>query len=325
MTSPKQRLLGLAVILGLLAFAVGFPILLTLIGLSPAGIATHRAWAHLLDAADWQIVWVGLGIIGWAVWGVLVYCLLVEAIAAVRNVHAPELPGLSLPQHTARTLIAWAALLFITTTASVPFTATATVAGTQVPTIAAAAQLRSDAVFPAVATAAITTTPARLAPATTADTEVPTNAAPPRAATTGTVPYTVVRGDTLWKIAETMLGDPLRYPEIAALNTDVLGDEPDFITPGMQLLLPHDTRTEAPAKVASVVVKPGDTLSQIALDELGDAGRYPEIFDASTDTVQPDGGRLSDPDLIRPGWELSLPGSTNEAGAAVRGPADFGQ
>ncbi|WP_127127789.1 hypothetical protein [Georgenia sp. SYP-B2076] len=106
MTSLKQRLFGLLVTLGLVAFAVGFPALLTLIGLSPAGIAAHPAWAHLLDAADWKVVWVGPGILGWGVWSVLVYCLFVELVAAVRNVHAPELHGLSLPQHTARTLIA---------------------------------------------------------------------------------------------------------------------------------------------------------------------------------------------------------------------------
>lgn len=320
MTSPKQRLLGLAVTFGLVAFAAGFPALLTLIGLSPTSIATHPVWAHLLDAADWQIVWVGLGIIGWAVWAVLVYCLLVELIAAVRNVHAADLPGLSVPQHTARTLIAWAALLFITTTAFVPLTATATAAGTQVPTIAAAAPLRFDAVAPPVgpvAPAGTTTIAAGLTAAAATGSEVPTITAPPRAATTGTVPYTVVRGDTLWKIAETMLGDPLRYPEIAALNTDVLGDEPDFITPGMQLFLPRDTRAEAPAKTAdTVVVESGDTLSQIALDELGDASRYPEIFESSKRTIQPDGGRLADPDLIRPGWQLTLPASTTETAEA---------
>ncbi|RPF28580.1 bacterial transcriptional activator domain-containing protein [Georgenia muralis] len=113
MTTLKQRLLGLLVTLGLLAFAVGFPTLLTLIGLSPAGILAQPVWADLLDAADWRIVWAGLGIISWAVWAVLGYCLIVELVAAVRNVHAPELPGLSLPQHAART--PWSTLVQIHT------------------------------------------------------------------------------------------------------------------------------------------------------------------------------------------------------------------
>ncbi|WP_324653784.1 LysM peptidoglycan-binding domain-containing protein [Georgenia sp. H159] len=321
MTSLQERLLGLLTTLALVAFAAGFPALLTLVGLSPTSIAGHPVWAQLLEVADWNIVWVGLGIMGWGVWAVLVYCLLVELIAAVRNVHAPELRGLSLPQHTARTLIAWAALLFVTASTSAPFAAAA--GGSEVPAIAAAAPLRSDTVALPAAPVAAPVTHAGFAAA-----PAPAPAAP-RAAQTGTIPYTVVRGDTLWKIAETMLGDPLRYPEIAALNRDVLGDEPDFITPGMQLFLPSDARTEAPFETAgTVVVEPGDTLSQIALDELGDASRYPEIFEASNDMVQPDGARLTDPDLIRPGWELTLPGSTKtdeaDAAAMTRQPPSAG-
>ncbi len=303
MTTLKQRLLGLLVTAGLLAFAVGFPALLTLIGLSPAGIIAHPTWTALLDAADWKIVWVGLGIIGWGVWLVLVYCLLVELVAALRNVHAPELRCLSLPQHTARALIAWASLLFVTATVTVAPAAGAVV-GSQIPAIAATAPARSDAAAPDVAPTPALTSSSRLA-------AVPASAPTPRDTPAGSVPYTVVRGDTLWKIADTMLGDPLRYPEIAALNADILGGKPDFITPGLILALPGDARAAAAVDDAdTVVVTRGDTLSQIAKDELGDATRYPEIFEASKDTVQPDGAHLTDPDLIRPGWELTLPSDT---------------
>lgn len=51
-------------------------------------------------------------------------------------------------------------------------------------------------------------------------------------------------------------------------------------------------------------VKKGDTLSQIAQDQYGDANRYPEIFDANRDI-------LIDPDRIRPGQVLSIPGKVN--------------
>jgi nucleoid-associated protein YgaU len=47
-------------------------------------------------------------------------------------------------------------------------------------------------------------------------------------------------------------------------------------------------------------VKPGDTLSKIAKEELGDADAYPEIFNANRD-------QLSDPDKIRPGQVLKIP------------------
>ena len=43
------------------------------------------------------------------------------------------------------------------------------------------------------------------------------------------------------------------------------------------------------------VVKPGDTLSEIAEAKLGDPMRYPELFEASRDTVQPDGAHSDRP------------------------------
>lgn len=62
------------------------------------------------------------------------------------------------------------------------------------------------------------------------------------------------------------------------------------------------------------VVKSGDTLSQISLDFLGDANRYPEIFEASQQLDQ--AIPLVDPDLIYPGQEIDIPG-LNDAGPSV--------
>lgn len=63
----------------------------------------------------------------------------------------------------------------------------------------------------------------------------------------------------------------------------------------------------AEAKQQVYVVKKGDTLWDIADDRLGDPRDYPKIFKASRHTVQPDGRHLVDPDLIYPGWKLTLP------------------
>jgi len=65
-----------------------------------------------------------------------------------------------------------------------------------------------------------------------------------------------------------------------------------------------DIQATAPAAAApaqsTYTVKPGDTLSKIAKELLGDAKAYPEIFEANRD-------QLSDPDKIKPGQVLKIP------------------
>lgn len=57
-----------------------------------------------------------------------------------------------------------------------------------------------------------------------------------------------------------------------------------------------------PAKM--VAVKKGDTLSKIAKEQLGNANRYPEIFEANRPM-------LKDPDEIFPGQILRIPAETH--------------
>ena len=57
----------------------------------------------------------------------------------------------------------------------------------------------------------------------------------------------------------------------------------------------------APAGGRTYTVKAGDTLSAIAKQHLGDGNKYMKIFDANKD-------QLSDPDKIKPGQVLKIPG-----------------
>jgi nucleoid-associated protein YgaU len=54
------------------------------------------------------------------------------------------------------------------------------------------------------------------------------------------------------------------------------------------------------AGAATYTVKPGDTLSKIAREHLGDANAYMDIFNANRD-------QLTDPDKIKPGQTLKIP------------------
>ncbi len=59
-------------------------------------------------------------------------------------------------------------------------------------------------------------------------------------------------------------------------------------------------------------VRRGDCLWDIAWNELGEPERWPEIFEASRTVRQPDGRRLTDPDLIVTGWVLHVPAAPDE-------------
>jgi len=50
--------------------------------------------------------------------------------------------------------------------------------------------------------------------------------------------YTVVSGDTLWKIAERVYGDGSAYTRIFEANRDLL-ERPDQVYPGQELTLPE--------------------------------------------------------------------------------------
>jgi LysM repeat protein len=107
--------------------------------------------------------------------------------------------------------------------------------------------------------------------------------------------HVVQPGDTLWDLAEQHLGDGGQWRRIARLNYDRVqpdGDRLDrthVLRAGWRLELPVSAQP-ARATAHEHVVRPGETLSGIAAQELGDATRYPELARATEGVVQPDGG-----------------------------------
>ncbi|MFN0100132.1 MAG: LysM peptidoglycan-binding domain-containing protein [Gemmatimonadaceae bacterium] len=76
--------------------------------------------------------------------------------------------------------------------------------------------------------------------------------------------HTVKKGDTLWDIAQTYLGDPFRWPEIYRRNTETVKD-PNLIYPDQVLIISGDvaaspgTPADAPAPTAEPTPTPMPT------------------------------------------------------------------
>jgi hypothetical protein len=66
--------------------------------------------------------------------------------------------------------------------------------------------------------------------------------------------HEVVRGETLWDLADRYLGNPFRWPLIYEANTDQIRD-PDLIFPGQQLLIPGLERAVATVEGVSVTTQ----------------------------------------------------------------------
>jgi nucleoid-associated protein YgaU len=280
MSTSHTRLRGLAATLALLAFVVGVPLLLLAMDAAPDPSAS--SWSRLTTPDDGTLAVQVITVVCWIAWAVFTCQLLASVVSQIRGMRAPRLPGLAVPQLAADRLVTAAALLFVaipSATALLPQPrAEAAVTATPLPDLPTVAEQ------PAVAGPVQTAVEAK----SESDTER----------------YTVKRGDSLWKIAEERLGDGTKYVELVDLNQAVLDGRPDFLLPGTVLKVPI---VAAPPD-GTYVVQPGDTLSAIAEEELGDADAYPSIFDASRDTIQANGAHLTDPDLIKPGWKLTIPG-----------------
>jgi LysM repeat protein len=315
----RTRLTGLMAAVAILAIVVGLPATLASLGSNPIPDSMptlDQIRTALTSPDDGTLALAAVKVIAWAAWLFMTGSIAAEILARARGVRVPRLPGLHVPQAAAHGLVGAAILLFVAAPLSpVSRTATHPSPMTAQPTVATAARQAVPGAAAGSTVESAAGTPVPAAGRGTASTEQ------------ASVAHTVRRGETLWSIAEQHLGSGARYPELAELNRDVLGPDPGFLTVGEVLRLPAPRplagTIDQDAAPHTVTVHRGDTLSGIALEKLGRADRYPEILQASRDTGQPGGQRLRDPDLIQPGWKLTIPadGTATAAAPATASPA----
>ncbi|MGW7196205.1 LysM peptidoglycan-binding domain-containing protein, partial [Streptomyces chryseus] len=297
-----------AVARGLLALALLFvllaavPYLLLHVGVLPHHMPSwEEASSALTSPDDGQLFLGALTLIGWYGWGTFVISVALEAVSALRDRNAPRIKLLGGSQQLAGALIGGILLLLPTGTAF------ATPAPTTATPISAPSQPVSNAAS-AVSTLASAAAAKQYA---------------------GPVHH-VQAGDSLWEIAEKRLGSGPRWHEIVEANRGVpqadgthLTEDTTILQPGWTLRLPGDVSAKpsaahgeggpgaqsdrTTAQDITHTVLPGETLSSIAEDRLGDATDYPKIAALNDAVRQPDGRTLTDPDEIHPGWQLKIP------------------
>jgi len=211
-----------------------------------------------------RLLAVVLAAVFWFAWSAFVALVLLETVALIGRRQPVRLPALGPMQELARTLVACVALLSVPATVSLTNPpAPPTLAAALTPAVRQPAAEHDDA-------AAEPATHQRDRPAVPAVPAVPARPAMDRTATTASsasrpaavgLTYQVLamhdgQRDTLWRIAEQHLRDPLRWPEIFQLNAGrpqadgAALTDPHWIRPGWLLLLPADA-TDLPGTPTS--------------------------------------------------------------------------
>ncbi|WP_327071864.1 LysM peptidoglycan-binding domain-containing protein [Kitasatospora sp. NBC_01302] len=279
-TAPPSRLgataRGLAALAVLLVLLAALPLALTTVGVLPGRIPSWHDVTTALTSPDTGVLFLGtITVIGWAAWASFVCSVVVEAHALLRHRQAPRVRALGATQRMAASLVAGVVLLLPAGGAFADAPA-------------------ASAAVPTTATAAITPTPAASAPVSG------------HQAWSGPV-HQVVRGDTLWDLAEHYLGSGTRWHDIAQLNTGIRQADGTVMTsdvldlqPGWTLRLPTDARPDpsttpptsttdaaGPTAAAAPTTATGastvtvqsatETPWSVAVRTLGDGNRWPDI------------------------------------------------
>ena len=227
-------LVGILAIIALVALTVGVPIaLVTVIGLPwPHAAPGLSVLTHQLDIPSILRV---LSIVIWLAWLQLVWCVIVEIKAAVRNVGLPsQVPLAGATQSAAHRLVTAALLLF-------------TAGAALSPAFAHSGPPRPSHTVSSVLPSARGAGPPGPQTAPPQPVRAPAVAQAPNAGKIYIVKPPEGRyHESLWEIAENHLGDGRRYAEIYEMNKDRV--QPDgaqltiasLIRPGWILRMPRD-------------------------------------------------------------------------------------
>ena len=271
------------------------------------------------DVTDTALVAV-LAAVAWLAWAQFAVATAAELVAAARRGPAPRIPGvLRSQQQLAHALVL---AVFVLGSAGSLLTASPSSAGASALSRGSVGQL-----LPAAWQSPLSTHPASStahAQGVQARHEQPTSLY--------TVPPHGQGPGTLWDIAQDKLGSGVRWTEIWHLNEGrqqpggARMTSPSRLRPGWTVLIPSDatgsktsgaTTTDAWNSSVAVTVQAGDSLAGLAAEH--GQRDWHQAWHANAGRTEPNGVRFTDPDLLRPGWTVALPGPGTASGA---GPTD---
>ena len=271
---------GLGAIVVLLVLLIGPPVaLIAVFGLPiphtapAASLLTHRLQAAAVLKACTVVVWLA--------WLQLVWCVVAEVTAAVRNVGMPRRVPLASGMQAVVHRLVTTALLVSTATAVAPALAPA----------AALAATPSAAASPAAALAPAAAGSA--VPRAIPGKSLPASLLAPPAANGGSH-----RARPVDVSQEYRPGGPAPGGN---------GTQARQAAPDGESGAGWAHRTEKIYVVKPPAGRFHESLWEIAENHLGDGRRYREIFELNKDRPQPDGSMLTIASLIRPGWVLRMP------------------
>ncbi|MER6358586.1 hypothetical protein ABT186_44105 [Streptomyces sp. NPDC001634] len=311
---------GLILLTALLA---GTPYVLLLVGTQPTELS--GGIDVLVRPDDGTLFFTVLTCIGWAAWAAFTWTVILEIIAVVRGRSAPRLRGLGGMQSLAAFLVGGIVLLAPTAASATSSPAAATTASQT----ASNSTPRARPTAPAMADTTSGPTHTVASPV-----ELPWDLAEKYlgngqrwhdiAALNPDIPGLASGDQYLPKGAVIKLPDdahrparqgptptsPQRAKDTSLQKATSETDPETSREEGIRTPLSNRPAAAAGEREHVVTVHPGDYLSKIAQEELGDGNQWPTLFKASQGKPQPHGlPKITNPDVIYAGQQVTVPGA----------------